>query len=106
MYERDLNPKRLLNNMKEVEEEIEGIKLKNLTINDLLNKEFLEKIKKLNLNSISLILVYEEKDKDKQIVLPISINHQNSEEVKNKIIHLQSPNQELLTKLSEAIKKD
>ncbi len=91
--------------MPEIKEEIEGVKIINVSVNELLKQDFLEKIKKMDLNAVSLVLVYEKGDKQKKIIFPIVLNHQNKLEVQNKIMHLQSPDSSLLDDLVKLFKK-
>jgi len=79
---------------------------KGLIINDLLKPDFLAELKKAKLNVVSLISIYEEKDKDgKPILIPVITGHENKQEIKHKILHLNSPNKELLDEILKIFKK-
>lgn len=87
--------------------EIEGLKMKGISINDLLLPEFIEELEKhkVNINAVSLVFVGEEEKDEKKKIIPFVINHQNSEEVREKIVHLSGSNEKDLKKISAIIRK-
>ncbi|MDA3780891.1 MAG: hypothetical protein PF487_11840 [Bacteroidales bacterium] len=86
--------------------EIEGLKLKGITIKDLLLPEFIKRLedKKINIEAVSLVFIREEADGNKGIT-PFIFNHQNSTEVKEKILHISGANESDLKKVSEIVKE-
>ena len=70
--------------------EIEGLKLKGISIKDLLLPKFIKNLEStgLNLDAVSLVFVMKEGDEKKKAVSPFILNHQNSQEIKEKILHI------------------
>jgi len=87
--------------------EIEGLKLKGISIKDLLLPEFIKSLEKakINLNAVSLVFIMEEGNEKKKIVTPFVLNHQNSQEIKEKILHINGEKEKELKSLVEIIKK-
>jgi hypothetical protein len=88
--------------------EIEGIKISGISIRDLLSKEVMNKIDelKLNISPINLVFVREEGSDNKKSITPFVLGHQNSQEVKDKILHISGSNEDDLQKLAKIIKGD
>lgn len=86
--------------------EIEGLKLKGLTIKDLLLPEFVKNIEKegIDANAVSLVFVKEEKDGENKKIFPFVFNHKNSEEIKEKILHISGDHETDLNKFLEILK--
>ncbi len=86
--------------------EIEGIKLSGVSIKDLLSEKFIKKIEdsKLDIQAVSLVFIKEEGTNGAKTLIPFMINHQNSQEVKDKILHIGGANEKDLEKLSKIIK--
>lgn len=84
--------------MGEVEEKV---RLDNSSVGKLLNQTFFKKITELEegIEPAFIILV---KNKDNKSI-PLIINHQNSKEVEDKIIHIESADQEFLNKIKNII---
>lgn len=84
-------------------EEIEKLKLGNVEIKKLLDKNFMDKIEKLGegITPISIVLI---KIRGK-MAIPLVISHENEEEVKSKIVHINSPDQNFLNKVKDMIKQ-
>jgi hypothetical protein len=72
-------------------------------LKDIFRKEFLDIIQKVggNVFPISVILLNEVVNEKSKMAFPIVINHQNKEEVNNGILHIESPNTDLVDKLSK-----
>ncbi len=89
-----------------MEMEIEGLKLKGTTLKKLLLPEFVEKLEKekININAVSLVFVGEEESNEKKKIAPFIFSHQNSEEIKEEILHITGANEADLKKVSEIIK--
>lgn len=101
LYKRD----HTLSFMDDIKEQVEGLKLTNLSIDELLNPDFSGKIKALGLNAISLVLISDKTDANaNEPVFPIVMNHQNKEEIKGKILHLHSPDSSLLERLLDSLR--
>ncbi|MCX6742062.1 MAG: hypothetical protein NTX24_02715 [Candidatus Pacearchaeota archaeon] len=85
---------------------IEKVILENYCITDIFKEDFIEKIKGLSGETfpISLVLINEKGSEDKKEVSPIIFSHQSNEEIKKKIMHLESPNTDLLNELLKVLK--
>ncbi len=90
-----------------MEMEIEGLKLKGITIKDLLVQEFINNLKKagIDANAVSLIFVREDVVGEKKNISPFVLSHQNSKEIDEKIIHISGSNEGDLKKFSDVLKK-
>lgn len=83
-------------------EEIEKFRLHGIDVNKLLNEKFVSKLSTLeNVMATGIILI---KTKD-NIPTPLIITHQDKEEVEEKILHVESSDQDLLNKVKEIIKE-
>lgn len=87
--------------------EIEGLKLKGITLKELLLPKFIEKIENegINANTVSLVFVREEGTPENKILSHFIFSHQNSEEIKDKILHINGSNEEDLKKFSKILKE-
>jgi len=82
--------------------------IENTSISDLIKEDFLEKLKKINNNifPVSLFFISEKKDGNIKQAFPLILSHQNSEEVQNKKIHIESPDTELVESVAKLIEKN
>jgi hypothetical protein len=87
-------------------EEVEGIRIKGISIKDLLIPELIQEFeaKNLSINPISLVFVQEEGKDKNNMITPIILGHQNKKEVEERILHVDSPNEEHLKIISEILK--
>ncbi len=84
----------------------EKFALEGITINDLIKESFLKKLKDKdnNIFPVSLVFINEKGNEKNRQFSPLIISHQSNEEVKNKILHVESPDTELakfVTKILE-----
>lgn len=96
----------LTNNMEKVGE-IEGLKLSGVSVRDLLSDKFVKNMEalKLNLDAITLVLIKEDGEENKKTVMPFIIGHQNSQELKDKVLHISGSKEKELEELAKAIKE-
>jgi len=78
-----------------------------MSLQDIFKDDFLKKLKKLGQNIFPVTVVFmNEFEKDgKKMAQPIVFNHQNNNEVKERIMHIESPNTELLGSISKLLEK-
>ena len=83
--------------------EVEGIRVKDILIKDLIKKEFLEKIEeeKLNLAPVALVFM----DFSQTLQLPTILSHQSLNEIKEKVLHINSINSNTVEKIAKIINK-
>jgi len=80
-----------------------------ISILDFLDKTFLEKIKSegIDIKPISIVFIVKDKDnKNNEIAFPIILAHENEQEFKDKVIHINAPssiNSEKFIKLLEEL---
>lgn len=81
---------------------IEGYSLR-----DLFKEEFLNKLEGLKeeLFPVSVVFINEKKVDDKMQAYPLVFSHQNSEEVKKKKLHVESPNTDLVGSIVRLMEK-
>ena len=81
--------------------------LDDITINDLIKEDFLEKLKGLDKNIFptALILISEKGDEKMKQVSLLVLSHQNTEEIKNKILHIESPDTNLVASLKNVLEE-
>lgn len=84
---------------------IEKVILEDYCITDIFKEDFIKKISGLQGETfpINLVLINEKGSENKREVSPIIFSHQSNEEVKKKIMHLESPNTELLNELIKVL---
>ena len=85
--------------------EVEGLRVKGVLIKDFLKDDFVADIEALNKDVEVVALVVMKKNGEKGIPTPIVFNHQNTNEVKDKILHLDCSDAEILQKLSKIVEK-
>lgn len=85
----------------------ESVLFEGIRISDFLDKKFLEKLKKeeLELLPVSLVFIATEKEENKKTPYPIIIGHENPDEVKNKIMHINTPSTELSDKFIKMLEE-
>lgn len=78
--------------------EAEKFKFCSISIKDLLKKEVNDELEKsgLNIFPINLVFINEEGEGNKKIACPIILGHQSNKELKEKVLHLDCPEQKLL----------
>lgn len=83
----------------------EKIVIDNKSIKDIFKDDFIHKLKKTNRNiyPVNIVFISEtEKNGSKQIQ-PLVFSHQTSEEVQKNIMHIESPDTELVEIISKII---
>lgn len=72
--------------------------VENQSLKELFNKDFLEKLNKLDKNIFpaTVFFVKEFERNGKKMVTPLILSHQNNKEVQNNILHIESPDTKLL----------
>lgn len=85
--------------------EIEGLRMKGIIIKDLLLPKFVHKLEDegITIEAVSLVFIKEGAQEGAGIT-PFVFSHQNSKEVKDKILHLSGAGELDLKKVSEIIK--
>jgi len=86
--------------------EVEGMKIKGATIKKLLSDSFVKQLENsgVNLEAVSLVLVREEDSPEgAKKLTSVVIGHQNAQEIKEKLVHLNCPDGELILKVSKII---
>ena len=76
--------------MSRIIKEREILTFEGLSLNDLLNEKFLEKInkKKLDLNPINIIFMAQKEEEGKQQFCPIILSHESRKEIETKVLHI------------------
>lgn len=85
--------------------EIEGLRVKGLSIKDFLKESFSQEISNISPDIDVVALVMMKKNGEKAIPIPIVFNHQTSDEAKNKILHLDCSDEKILNKMREIFEK-
>ncbi|PIN90672.1 hypothetical protein COU57_02695 [Candidatus Pacearchaeota archaeon CG10_big_fil_rev_8_21_14_0_10_32_14] len=85
--------------------EVESAKFKGVLISDLLNPEIVNAINKLGDIEIIALTMMKKNDNNSSIT-PILLNHQGSQEVKDKVVHIVCPDPQILKKIAELISKN
>ena len=84
----------------------EKLLIENKLLKDFLKDDFTNKLDKFGkIFPISIVFINEIERDGKKISNPIIISHQNNEEVKNKIIHVESPDSDLIDKIVKLIEE-
>jgi hypothetical protein len=85
----------------------EKVLIEHASLRDIFKEDFLEQIKASGKDIFPVTIVFmNEFDVDgKKQAYPIVLNHNNNDEVKNRILHIESPNTELLELFIKAIEK-
>ena len=88
----------------------EKVLIENKSLKEVFKKDFLESIltKDGEIFPVNIMFIHETEENGKKIAFPIIISHGDSQEVKDKKLHLESPNQNMLEKFINALenKKD
>lgn len=77
---------------------IEKVKLSGVLLKDLINPDILKAVGKENIPALLLFINM----KNKKLTI---ISHQKPEEIKEKVIHVESQDQEIVKKLSKILEK-
>ena len=87
--------------------EAERYKFSNISLKNLLKKEVLDELEKSNLNifPVNLVFINEDGEGKNKIACPVILSHQNNKEVKEQILHLDSPNSKLLKTFTNLLNK-
>jgi len=82
--------------------------LEGITINDLIKEDFLEELRKKggNIFPISLVFINEKSNEKMKLVSPLILSHQNNEEINNKILHIESPDSNLVESLKAMLEEN
>lgn len=86
----------------------EKVIIENKSILDVFNESFIIKLKSLKRELFPAAIVFiSELEKDgKKEAYPLIFSHQSSEEVKNKKLHIESPDTDLLKSVTELIEEE
>lgn len=78
-----------------------------ISISDLIKDEFLNKLKEIDKNifPVSLVFISERGDGEIKQAFPLLFMHQTNEEVKNKLMHIESPDTKLVESVTKLIEK-
>lgn len=82
--------------------------LEGITINDLIKEDFLDKLREKdnNIFPISLVFISEKGNEKMKQGFPLVLSHQSNEEIKNKILHIESPDSDLVESLKEILEDE
>ena len=82
--------------------------LEGITINDLIKEDFLKELRKKdnNIFPISLVFISEKGNEKMKQGFPLVLSHQSNEEIKNKILHIESPDSDLVESLKEILEEE
>ena len=82
--------------------------LEGITINDLIKEDFLKELRKKDSNifPISLVFISEKGNEKMKQGFPLVLSHQSNEEINNKILHIESPDSDLVESLKEILEKE
>lgn len=83
-----------ISKMPKIVEKKEQVLFEGLRISDFLNEKFIKKIKEsgLNVDAINLVLMV---NGDKKEGYPLILGHQNNKELKEKLMHIDSPTKDV-----------
>ena len=83
----------------------EKVLIQNKSLRDLFKEDFLESIsaKEGELFPVNITFIHETEKDGKKLGFPIVISHGNDREIKDKKLHLESPDQEMLEKFIKAL---
>ena len=85
--------------------EVEGIRVTGLLVKDFLREDFVVELDKISRDIEVVALVMMKKNGGKNPPIPVIFNHQNTNEVENKIMHLDCAEPSFLKELSKIIEK-
>lgn len=79
--------------------------IENYTLHDLFKEEFLNKLKELKGETfpVSVVLVNVLENNGNKQGSPLILNHQSADEVKSKVLHVESPNTDLVERAIEIL---
>ena len=85
----------------------EKVLIQNKSLRDLFKEDFLESLstKEGVLFPVNIMFIHETEKDGKKLGFPIVISHGTGQEVKDKKLHLESPDQEMLEKFIKALEK-
>jgi len=85
----------------------EKFMIENISISDLIKEDFLKKIEKIDSNifPVSLLFISEKGEGKIKQASPLILNHQSNEEVKNRILHIESPDTELVESVTKILEE-
>lgn len=80
----------------------------NLSLKELFSEKHLAAFTQIDgeIFPVTLVLINEVGNGELKQALPIIISHQTSDEVKQKILHVESPNAELASKIAEILENE
>ena len=89
-----------MNSSEGIKKSIEKISISGVTIKDLLDKDFVQKLNEsnININPVFLVLVPQEGN-------PIILSHSNVKEVEEKTIHIEAKTEAMIEQVTDIIKK-
>ena len=84
----------------------EKVQIENVTLNDIFKEEFIKKVSKLGKSIFPITVVINEFERDgKKQAYPLVLSHQSSKEVETKILHIESPDTDLLDSFVKFLEK-
>ncbi len=79
----------------------EKVKITDVFLEDFINEDFMKQLKQeIDTDVVPISLVFMKKHS-----VPIIISHENPQELENKIVHISSPDEETIKKLTKIIEK-
>ncbi|MBI2124708.1 hypothetical protein HYT92_02850 [Candidatus Pacearchaeota archaeon] len=84
--------------------QIEGVRVEGLLLKEFLKDDFINELD-TSLKDLEVVALIMMKKDGVNNGFPIVINHQNSKEVQDKLLHLECPNSETLNKIIKIIEK-
>jgi len=78
-----------------------------VSLKDIFKDDFISNLTKINkdLFPVTVVIIKEFEENGKKQAIPLVLSHQNNIEVKNKILHIESPDTDLLDKVVKFIEK-
>lgn len=85
----------------------EKVLIEHASLKDIFKEEFLEKLNESgkDIFPVTIVFMNEFDVEGKKQAYPIVLNHISNDEVKNKVLHVESPNSELLELFIRIIEK-
>jgi len=85
----------------------EKVQIENVTLNDIFKEEFIKKVSKLgkSIFPITVVFINEFERDGKKQAYPLVLSHQSSKEVETKILHIESPDTDLLDSFVKFLEK-
>lgn len=86
----------------------ERFQLSNVSLKDIFKDDFIGYLTKINkdLFPVTVVIIKEFEENGKKQAIPLILSHQNNAEVKNKLLHIESPDTDLLDTVVKFIEKN